>query len=75
MEQLNEDWREKANDERQQRLDRRNADIQKRYEELSEKKLHNRRMYSVEAMIATVAYEFYLSERTVSQVIFESKTS
>jgi hypothetical protein len=58
---------------RKKRLNERNEAIIKRYEELSEKKVKNVKLYSTEAKIQMVADEYFLSTRTIEEIIFWKK--
>jgi hypothetical protein len=58
------------NEERRKRIELRNAAINKRYEELSRKKVNNAKLYTNEAKFEMLAAEFFLSPRTIDDIIF-----
>lgn len=61
---------------RKKRLEERNEAIIKRYEALSKKKVKNTKnvkLYSTEAKIQMVAHEYFLSTRTIEEIIFWKK--
>lgn len=61
------------NEARKQRLIDRNNAIVKRYDELSEKKYKNVKVYSTAVKLQMVADEFFLAARTIEEIIFSKK--
>lgn len=55
---------------RRNRLLNRNNAIKKEYEELSDKKYKNVRMYTEELKILKLAEKFFLSEKTVEDIVY-----
>lgn len=60
---------------RASRTEKRNKDISKKFFKLSNKKYKGKvRLYTTETILAMLSEEFYLSERTIEDIIFSSKT-
>lgn len=57
-------------EERHARIEKRNEDIRAMHHRLSEKKVKNKRLYSQEYIISEVAEKFYMSERTIEDIVF-----
>lgn len=62
---------EKAKEAQRLRLERRNEKITRRFNNLSEKKVGGRRVFTNEYIIHKIADEFYLAERTIEAIIFK----
>jgi hypothetical protein len=58
-------------EQRLKRLIARNAAIKAEYEALSRKKYKNTRLYSEDAKFSMLADKFYLSERTIEDIVFD----
>jgi len=55
------------------RLEKRNEKIHRRFNNLSGKKKNGKRIFTNEYIIHKIADEFYLAERTIEAIVFESK--
>ncbi len=56
------------------RIKQRNQDIKNKFIELTNKKYKGRvRLYTTDTVIAMLAEEFYLAERTIEDIVFSSK--
>lgn len=64
---------DESKEAQRQRLQRRNEKIKRRFHNLSEKKAGGRRIFTNEYIIHKIADEFYLAERTIEAIIFQSK--
>lgn len=53
------------------RHERRNKDIMREYNKLKDVREHGKRKHSEEWVIAKVAYQFYLSEKTIESIIYK----
>tara|TARA_R110002111_G_scaffold180375_2_gene245986 strand:- start:550 stop:738 length:189 start_codon:yes stop_codon:yes gene_type:complete len=57
------------------RTEKRNKDIAKKFLKLSNKKYKGRvKLYTTDTILAMLSEEFYLSERTIEDIIFSSKS-
>ena len=60
---------------RSERTLKRNSDIRKKFLKLSEKKYKKRvRLYTTDTILLMLSEQFYLSERTIEDIIFSSNS-
>ena len=58
-----------AQESKEERLARRDQDIIKRYDKLASQEFKGRQLYRHEVILAKIAYEFYLSENYVGEIL------